>query len=86
MNKRARRSPNYERRLARPINLADGTQLKTLKHAADFFAKQFATVTRWGPLEIAIEMLIVAGESGKRDDIAAATEQVEIVLRGRRLM
>jgi len=84
--KRARRSANYERHLSRPINLADGTRLKTLKDAADFFAKQLSTVTAWGPLEIAIERLITAGESGKRDDVEAATEQVEIVLRGRRLM
>jgi hypothetical protein len=40
----------------------------------------------WGPLEIAVEMLITAGESGKCDDIDAATKQVEIVLRGRRLI
>jgi hypothetical protein len=86
MNKRARRSPNYDRRLTRPIKLGDGTWLKTIKDAADYFAKQFSTVTAWGPLEIAVEMLITAGESGKRDDIEAATEQVEIVLRGRRLI
>jgi hypothetical protein len=85
MNKRARRSPNYDRRLTRPIKLGDGTWLKTIKDAADFFAKEFATVTAWGPLEITIELLITAGESGKRDDVEAATEQVEIVLRGRRL-
>ena len=46
MNKRARRSPNVERHLARPIKLADGTWLKTIKDAADFFAKEFATVRR----------------------------------------
>ena len=65
-NKRARRSPNYDRRLTRPIQLADGTRLKTLKDAADFFGNQFSTVTRWGPLEIATEMLIAAGQTGKR--------------------
>ena len=86
MNKRARRIPNYDRRLTRPLKLADGTWLKTIKDAADYFAKQFSTVTAWGPLEIAVEMLITAGESGKRDDIDAATKQVEIVLRGRRLI
>ena len=85
-NKRARRSPNYDRRLTRPIQLADGTRLKTLKDAVDFFGNQFSTVTRWGPLEIATEMLIAAGQTGKRKDIAAATEQVEIVLRERRLL
>ena len=86
MNKRARRSASYDRRLTRPIKLADGTWLKTIKDAADYFAKQFSTLTAWGPLETAVEMLITAGESGKRDDIEAATEQVEIVLRGRQLI
>ena len=86
MNKRARRSSNYDRRLTRPIKLADGTWLKTIKDAADYFAKEFASVTAWGPLETAVEMLITAGESGKRDDVEAATEQVEIVLRERRLI
>ena len=63
MNKRARRSPNYDRRLTRPIKLADGTWLKTIKDAADFFAKEFATVTAWGPLEIAIERPIERSNS-----------------------
>jgi hypothetical protein len=49
-------------------------------------SRRNSPVTAWGPLEIAIEMLITAGESGKRDDIEAATEQVEIVLRGQRLL
>ena len=84
--KRARLSANYERHLAHPINLADGTRLKTLKDAADFFGNQFSTVTGWGPLEIAVERLIVAGESGNREDIEAATEQVKVVLRERRLL
>jgi hypothetical protein len=61
-------------------------RLMTLKDAADFFAKQFTTVTAWGPLETAIKRLIITGESGKRTDIAEATERVEIVLRGRRLI
>jgi hypothetical protein len=85
-NKRARRSPNYDRRLTRPIKLADGTRLAMIKDAANFFAKEFMTVTRWAPLEIANQLLITAGQSGKRDDIAAATEQVEIVLRERGLL
>ena len=57
-----------------------------MKDAADVLADRFTTVTKWDTLEIAIERLIITGESGKRTDIEAATEQVEIVLRGRRLM
>ena len=46
MNKRARRSANYDRRLARPIKLCGRHVVKTIKDAADFFAKEFATVRR----------------------------------------
>jgi hypothetical protein len=48
-NKRARRSPNYDRRLTRPIQLADGTRLKTLKDAADFFWKSVLHGHAMGP-------------------------------------
>ena len=61
-------------------------ELTTLKDAADVLANRFATVTKWDTLEIAIEQLIAAGDSGKRSDIMRATEQIEIVLRGRWLM
>ena len=77
---------NYDRKLTRPIKLADGTRLKTLKDAADVLADRFTTATKWDTLEFAIERLITAGESGNRDDIAKATEQVEIVLRERPLL
>jgi len=77
---------NYDRKLPRSIKLADGTRLTTLKDAADVLANRFATVTKWDTLEIAIERLITAGDSGKRSDIMRATEQIEIVLRGRWLM
>ena len=62
MNKRAR-SANYDRRLARPIKLCGRHVVKTIKDAADFFAKEFATVTAWGPLEIAIERPIERSNS-----------------------
>ena len=57
-----------------------------MKDAADVLADRFTTATKWDTLEIAIERLIAAGESGNRDDVAKATEQVEIVLRGRPLL
>jgi hypothetical protein len=57
-----------------------------LKHAADLFAEVFATATAWGTLEHAIERLMQAATSGKRDDIAAATDAIERVLRARRLL
>jgi hypothetical protein len=78
--------PNYYRKLARPITLADGTTLNTLGDAATLLTEKFSTVLSWGALENAIKLLMVAATSGKRADIMAATDAIEIVLRGRRLL
>ena len=86
MSKRPRRSPNYDRKLARRIKLADGKRILTLRDAADLFAKRLSTVKRWRLLELAIERLIAAAESGKRDKVKAATDAIECVLRARRLL
>jgi hypothetical protein len=45
-------------------------------------AKRAALRPQWGALDHCIRLLIAAGET----DIEAATEQVGIVLRGRRLL
>ena len=82
---KAPRRPNYDRRLARTITLKDGRRLITLKDAADLFAGVFATVTKWGTLEIAIERLMQAATTGERADVAEATDMIERVLQARRL-
>ena len=41
---------------------------------------------RSGALDHAIRFLLLAAETGKRDDVAAATELTERVLRDRRLL
>ena len=65
-------------------SLDDGTKLvTTLRDAAILFAERFATVKRWRLLEIAIERLIAAAESGKRDAVKIATDAIEGVLRAR---
>ncbi len=66
--------------------LDDGTRIVTLRDAADLFAEVFATVTAWGTLEHAIEQLMQAATTGKRDDVAVATDAIERVLRARRLL
>ena len=86
MSKRPRRSPNYDRKLARRIKLADGNRILTLRDAADLIAKRFSTIKRWRLLELAIERLIAAAESGKRDKAKAATDAIERVLRAQRLL
>ena len=81
----SRRAPNYDRKLTRRIVLDDGTRIVTPRDAADLFAEVFATVTAWGKLEHAIEPLMQAATTGKRADVAEATDAIERVLRGRRL-
>ena len=80
------RRANYDRKLARPIKLADGRRLVTLRDAANLFSERSGTVTAWGLLEHAIRLLIAAAESGKRADIEAATDHIQRVLAGRRLL
>ena len=78
--KRSRLAPNYDRKLARRITLADGTKLVTLRDAANLFATQFATVKRWRLLERAIERLIAAAESAERHTVKIATDSIEHVV------
>jgi hypothetical protein len=87
MSKQPRRRPDYSRKLSRQITLTDGGKLRTLKDAANLFTgERFAGVTKWGELDRAIELVIEAAELGGRERIVAATRQIEIVLRGRRLL
>ena len=78
--KRLRRTPNYDRKLARRITLADGTKLTTLRDAANLFATQFASVKSWWLLELTIERLIAAAESAERNTVKIATDSIERVL------
>lgn len=41
---------------------------------------------KWAALDHAIELLMLAATSGKREDIKAAADQLEIVLRAQRLL
>ena len=60
MSKTPRR-PNYDRKLAHLITLADGRSLTTLKHTADLLTEVFAPVNaQWGALDHAIRLLIEA--------------------------
>jgi hypothetical protein len=63
-----------------------GTRLSTWREAGRYLSDGFSTVTRSAVLEHAIVLLMVAAESGKAKDRAAATEQVERVLAGRGLL
>ena len=75
---------NYKRKLARPLTLADGTKLVTLRDAANGLLD--AANVRSGGLDNAIRLLLTAAETGKRADIAAATAAIERVLSDRCLL
>jgi len=75
---------NYQCKLARPLTLADGTKLVTLRDAANVLLD--AANVRSGGLDNAIRLLSTAAETRKGADIAAATDAVERVLRARRLL
>ena len=75
---------NYQRKLARPLTLADGTQLVTLRDAANGLLD--AANVRSGGLDNAVRLLSLAAETRMRADIVAATDAVERVLRARRLL
>ena len=63
---------NYQRKLARPLTLADGTQLVTLRDAANALLYVFGSGV--GALDhVSRRSLLTAAETGKRADIAAAT-------------
>ena len=86
MSKTPRR-PDYTRKLSRRIVLADGRTLITLKDAADLIGAEFGTVNlRGGLLDHVTRLLIEAGERGGRERIKAATVQLVLVLRERRLL
>lgn len=78
---------NFQRNLARTITLTDGRQLKSLHDARELMIDVSGSVNaRSGALDRAIRLLITAAETGKHDDVTAATEQIEHVLRDRRLL
>ena len=80
----SRRVLNFQRDLTRTITLTDGRQVKSLHDARTVLLDVFNA--RSGALDHAIRFLLLAAETGKRDDVAAATELTERVLRDRGLM
>ena len=81
------RRSDYRRKLAHPIALRDSNTLITLRDAANVLLYVLGSEdTRSGALDHASRLLLTAAESGKRADIKAATQQIERVLRRRRLI
>ena len=86
MLKKSRRT-DYQRKLTRHVVLADGTKLVTLRDAANVLLDVFSSVNApSGVPDYAIRLLFKAAETGKRADIAAATDAIKRVLGARRLL
>jgi hypothetical protein len=70
-------APHYSRKLARVIVLKNGTKLGTLHDARTLVLDVFGSVNaRGGALDHTIRKLLAAAESGKRADIADATDSL----------
>ena len=78
--------PNYDHKLARPITLADGTAIVTLRDAARAIRERFVVKAAWPLLELVIEQMMTAAATGDAADVLAATDSLERVLRARRLL
>jgi hypothetical protein len=76
----------WDKKLSRPLVLKNGDRLETLSDVRSLFLERFATVTHNSALAYAGELLLKAAETGKRSDITAATDQIELVLRRERVM
>ena len=75
----------WDRKLSPPITLSDGRTLSTLRSAAKCLIATFDGISHWPALEHARDLLMTAAASGRRKDIAAATDQVVIVIEQRKL-
>jgi hypothetical protein len=77
---------SWNKKLSRPLVLKGGARLETLSDVRALFLDRFSNIIQSAPIARAGELLLKAAETGKRADIAAATEQVELALRHNRLM
>ena len=76
----------WDRKLSRPITLSDGRTLATLRCAAECLIATFDGISHWPALEHARDLLMTAAETGKRKDVAAATDQLTVILEQRKLL
>jgi hypothetical protein len=68
----------WSAKLSRPIELKDGTRLRTLADVRDFILEQPEHIQERSFWQHAAELLINAAEDG--GDIEAATKQIELAL------
>ena len=81
MLKKSLPTNGYKRKLARVIVLADGTELVTLRDAANVLLDVLGSDNaRSGVPNKATQLLLLAAKTGRRPDIAAATDAVKRAL------
>jgi len=81
MLKKSLPTNGYKRKLARVIVLADGTELVTLRDAANVLLDVLGSDNaRSGEPDNATRLLLLAAKTGKHHDIAAATAAVKRAL------
>jgi hypothetical protein len=81
MLKKLLRTHGFRRKLARVIVLADGTELVTLRDAANELLDALGSVnTQSGVVVSATRLLLIAAKTGKHPDMRLATEAVERAL------
>jgi hypothetical protein len=76
----------WTQKLSRPLTLKDGHRLLTLNDVRAVSLDRFTNIIHSAPLAHAGRLLLKAAETGKRADIAAATDQIELALRHMRQM
>jgi hypothetical protein len=74
-------SADWTLSLTRTLTLKSGRQLRTLGDAADLILDRFGNVTKSALVEHASELLMRAAETQADEDLAAATDQVDVMLR-----
>jgi hypothetical protein len=79
-------SMSWNKKLSRVLVLRDGTRLVTLSDVRAVFLDRFQNIIQSAPLAHAGTLLLEAASTGRRADIAAATEQIELALRHQRQM
>ena len=81
MLKKSLPTNGYKRKLARVIVLADGTELVTLRDAANVLLDVFGSANaQSGEPDNATRLLLLAAKTGRRPDITAATDAVKRAL------
>ena len=75
-----------DRLLRARLTLADGSELRTISDALGWIERHFEPTTKCEALDVALNFLVTAADTGKRGDIKMATDHLIIILRQVRMM